>query len=213
MPTIAEGAKDLRYLLSRGYPRSQAVQFVANRYGMGEFERLTLFRCVYSEDLASEHTRKLVPASSLRGRRLSIDGFNVLRTVHAALKGHPLYLCDDGFVRDISVGLRKASVKELLDSLQYVIKCISGFGLKEAVFIYDRPVSRSGEISKITLSMMIDNGVFGTSKTSLRPDSDVLSSGEVVATSDSAIIDRVERVFDLGGHVVINLLGILPAKI
>ncbi len=211
--TLREAAADLRHLLSRGYRRSSAVRFVADRYRLCRAERLALYRCVYPKEAAEAHLRKLVPAEDLRGAVMSIDGFNVLRTVHAALHGRPIYLCDDGFVRDISIGLRKPTFGDLVESLGLVIPCMCDLAPRSAVFVYDRPVSRSGELSKKTLELMGARGVPGTSKTSMRSDSEILSCGEVVATSDSVVIERVSKSFDLGGYVVSKILGRPPTKI
>lgn len=210
---LREAGGDLRYLLSRGYKRSSAVRFVADRYNLSGRERLALYRCVYPKEAAETHFRKLVPAEDLRGAVISIDGFNVLRTVHAAMHGRPLYLCDDGFVRDISTGLRKPTFEDLLRCLGLVIPCICDLKPRFAVFVYDRPVSRSGELSKKTLELMGARGVPGTSKTSMRSDSEILSCGEVVATSDSVVIERASKSFDLGGYVVSNVLKVSPTKI
>ncbi len=203
----------MRLLLSKGYKRSSAVRFVADRYRLCRRDRLALFRCVYPEGVAETRLLKLVPAEDLRGATISIDGFNILRTVHAALHGRPLYLCDDGFVRDISTGLRKPKFGDLVDCLGLVMPCICDLGLSFAVFVYDRPVSRSGDLSKKTEELMSARGVPGTSKTSMRPDSDILSCGDVVATSDSVVIERASKCFDLGGYVVSKILGSPPTKI
>ncbi|MDO8635402.1 MAG: DUF5616 domain-containing protein [Dehalococcoidia bacterium] len=34
----------------------------------------------------------------MKGKRLAIDGYNVLVTVESALQGKPVVMCDDGFV-------------------------------------------------------------------------------------------------------------------
>ncbi|MEN3015850.1 MAG: DUF434 domain-containing protein [Candidatus Methanosuratincola petrocarbonis] len=210
---LREAAADLRYLLSKGYRRSSAVRFVADRYRLSRADRLALYRCVYPTDAAESHFRKVVPAEDLRGAVMSIDGFNVLRTVHAALHGHPLYLSDDGFVRDISIGLRKPTFGDLVECLGLVVPCICDLKPSLSVFVYDRPVSRSGELSKKTLDLMRAMGVPGTSKTSMRSDTEILTSGEVVATSDSVVIERASKCFDLGGYVVSAVLKSPPTKI
>ncbi|MBC7120933.1 MAG: DUF434 domain-containing protein [Candidatus Methanosuratus sp.] len=211
--TFRDAAADLRYLLSKGYKRSSAVRFVADRYGIGKTERLALYRCVYPREVADSHFRKIVPAENLSGAALSVDGFNVLRTVFGAMRGHPIYLCDDGFVRDISIGRRNPAIEELCKCLDLVISCICTLKPRFTVFVYDRPISRSGDLSKRTLEAMGTKGLAGESRTSARPDSEVLSCGDVVATSDSAMIERALRVFDLGGYIVTSRLGALPTKI
>ncbi|MCQ8892105.1 MAG: DUF434 domain-containing protein [Candidatus Methanosuratincola sp.] len=210
---LRDAAVDLRILLSKGYKRSSAVRFVADRYRLCRTDRLALFRCVYPEDVAEVHLRKLVPAEDLRGATISVDGFNILRTVYAALHGRPLYLCDDGFVRDISTGLSKPKFGDLVECLGLVIPCICDLRTSFAIFVYDRPVSRSGDLSKKTEELMGAKGVPGASKTSMRPDSEILACGDVVATSDSVVIARASKCFDLGGYLVSKILGSPPTKI
>ncbi len=210
---LREAATDLRYLLSRGYRRSSAVRFVADKYCLSRTDRLALYRCVYPSEAAEARHKTQVPAKDLCGLVMAVDGFNVLRTVHAGLHGHPIYLCDDGFVRDISIGLRKPTFGDLVECLGLVISCICELKPRLTVFVYDRPVSRSGEISKKTLEMALARGMPCRSKTSMRSDSEILSSGEVVATSDSVVIERASKSFDLGGYVVYNSLRLFPTKI
>ncbi|MDI9644651.1 MAG: DUF434 domain-containing protein [Candidatus Verstraetearchaeota archaeon] len=210
---LRDPAEDLRYLLARGYQRSSAVRFVGDRYNLAKQERLYLYRCVYPESTASLHSKKCVPPDCVKGTSVSIDGFNVLRTVNGALRGAPVFVCDDGFVRDISVGLKRPSVEELIESLEIVTSVVAELRPAGVTFVYDRPVSRSGMISKRTGEMMGEKGIRGSSLTSLHPDTEVLSLGEVVATSDSVVIQRAKLVFDLAGYIIMDRLCIRPTKI
>ena len=102
-PSILEdAAKDLRYLLNRGYPRKVCLELVGNRYRLSFDERHLLHRGVFSELDSKSRLEKRIPAGRTKNRNLAIDGYNVLITVEAGLCGRPLVLADDGFTRDIS---------------------------------------------------------------------------------------------------------------
>jgi len=76
---------------------------VGDHFALGKLERIALYRCVHSSEEARRRSSKLLLPERLQGRRLALDGFNVMWTIYWTIGGHPLLLCDDGVVRDITV--------------------------------------------------------------------------------------------------------------
>jgi hypothetical protein len=204
---LSEAAvEDLRYLLGRGYGRISSVKFVGDKYLLDKSQRLMLYRGVYPPEGAMAHKRKLVKAEEVKGTRLAIDGFNVLWTVDGALKGRTVFMCDDGLVRDISAIHGSPTKEDLTRPLGLIVQALSGLGPAEANFVFDRLVSRSGELAKQMAQMLKTNSVKGGASTATSADFDVIRRGEIVSSSDSVIVDKSQKVFDLAAHILYILL-------
>ncbi|MCD6247943.1 MAG: DUF434 domain-containing protein [Hadesarchaea archaeon] len=202
MPSkLVAAVRDLRYLLDRGYPRTSAVRFVANHYGLGLDERHLLARCVFSKGEIEIHRAKAVGMEEVRGKRLGIDGYNVLITIEGLLSGRKVIRCDDGFLRDLSAifgkyrtsGTTRAALVELLRTVRKA-------GPGEVALIFDKQVSRSGELSAMAREEMGRLGLAGDARTAADVDRRVRGF-DVVASSDRAIIERSRAVWDIPAAV------------
>ncbi|MCS7386914.1 MAG: DUF434 domain-containing protein [archaeon GB-1867-005] len=203
MNKLRDAIVDMRYLLSRGYKREQAANFVANRYGLSKEERAILYRAVYDEKQAKDHKMKIVEPDYVEGRVLSIDGFNVLITVESAFRGKLLIECDDGFIRDVSAVFGKYRLSEFTwKSTDLILSFLSKCKPKSVLFFLDSPISRSGELASQIRRRLSYFNLSGDAKAVKQSDTAVLSSGEVVATSDHIIIQRANAVLDLAGQIV-----------
>jgi len=208
-----EAVEDLRYLLGRGYGRISAVKFVGDKYVLDKSQRLLLYRGVYPPEGASDHQRKIVAPTDIVQSALSIDGFNVLWTVDGALKGRPLFLCDDGFVRDISAIHGSITQGDILKPLELIIVVLKELNPKNVHFVFDRLISRSGEISRDVKRLLSSTSLKGDASTATSADFEVLRKGEIVATSDSIIIEKASRAFDLAAYVITKQLRLAIPKI
>jgi hypothetical protein len=208
-----EAVADLRYLLARGYGRISSVKFVGDKHNLDKAQRLILYRGVYPPELAATHARKLVAPDAVCGRHLAIDGYNVLITINGATSGAPIFLCDDGLVRDSSEMHSSASKEDLSRPLRLALLSLKSIHPAGTFFVFDRLISRSGELSKQVAQEMRENGVHGGASTATSADFEVLKRGDVVSSSDSVVIDKAQSVFDLAGHVIKERLGIEPQNI
>ncbi|USH00515.1 DUF434 domain-containing protein [Thermococcus argininiproducens] len=187
--------EDLKYLLNRGYRKKYALEFVANHYLLTSKERYFLMRCVFSDKEIEERKRKLLKKDELRGKVIGIDGFNVLITLESLLGGEAI-LCEDGFLRDLKHQGGYRLHEDTSKILELLVGFLSNMGVKEAWFLYDSPVSRSGEIAKLTEEIMVRFKVPGKVSLSKSPDHD-LKRFEVVASSDIAVIQKVPLAVDI----------------
>jgi hypothetical protein len=208
-----EAVGDLHYLLGRGYGRISAVKFVGDRHILNKEQRLLLYRGVYSPESAMAHMRKLVAPAAVGGRHIAVDGYNVLITINGALKGTPVFLCDDGLVRDSSEMHSSASREDLSQPLRLALLALRDLRPAGAFFVFDRLISRSGELSKQAAQEMRDCSVPGGASTATSADFEVLKRGDIVSSSDSVIIDKAQQVFDLAGFVLAERLSLKPQKI
>ncbi len=200
---LRDAAADLRYLLSRGYPKEASITLVGNRYNLPREGREILRRGVFSPRVASSRKNKLLFPWEVKGRRLAVDGYNVLITVESALKGKVVLLSDDGLMRDIS-GVSGAHRwgEETERAWEMIVEELKELGPQEVQFYFDSPISRSGLLAKKMEELLREKGVEGGAQAVRIPEREIIPFEGVVVSSDGAIVDQVKEVFDLAGHLI-----------
>ena len=204
---LLEAYRDFKYLLNRGYRKRVALDFVANHYRLTLKRRHFLARCVFSDAEIEERRKKIVDARFLRGRVIGIDGFNVLITLESLIEGRAI-LCEDGLVRDLKYQKGYRTSERTGSRIEMLASFLSKLKPEEAVFFYERAISRSGEIARLTEEALLRYGVKGKALAVKSPDFE-LRKFETVATSDVGIISKAGHVFDLP-HAVGAFVGMRP---
>ncbi|RLG21516.1 DUF434 domain-containing protein [Methanosarcinales archaeon] len=198
-PELRKPIEELRFLLDRGYPKSYAVKFISDHHRLHNQYRYILSRVVHSTSTVDVRRRKTVGCDELGGEILWIDGYNVIITVEHLITGEHLFLCDDGFLRDIKGVFRsykltessKKSVNLILDFIGYIKP-------EYTYFILDEKISKSGELAGYIRRELKSRGMKGEVKLSDCVDSELKNvKNGIVATADGIIVDAVERVADL----------------
>ncbi|VAW29398.1 hypothetical protein MNBD_BACTEROID07-1178, partial [hydrothermal vent metagenome] len=90
---------DYRYLLGHGYPQKSILKLVGDRYALPSHERVMLYRGLAREQQVKVRQQKFIsdiPAHA----EVTLDGFNVCRTVGSYLNGNPVFVGMDGYLRD-----------------------------------------------------------------------------------------------------------------
>jgi len=193
---------DLRYLLNRGYPRGSAVTFVANHYRLALEQRHLLARCVFSRREVTKLRRKAVKTSALRDKRMGVDGYNVLITLESILTGKQVVRCDDGYIRDLRAIFGKYKPSRVTDrALAELLNLLKKARPREVVVLFDKQVSRSGELAGATRRGLEKFGLRGNSRATSGVDFK-LRAFDVVASSDRAIIWRAKAVWDIPSELL-----------
>jgi len=207
--TVLQKAKiDFQYLLDRGFPRTGALNFVANHYLLDEVHRNYLNRSVFSKKKIKARKKKLILLSDVKDKNVIIDGYNVLITVESICNSGEEFLvnCDDGVIRDVKAVFGKYKKDETtLEALNSIISLLKLFNPKRVLFFYDSPVSMSGELAKTTLELLKSLKVPGDAQTASDVDAKLVRLSKelegVVATSDGIIMDKVENVLDIPSYI------------
>jgi hypothetical protein len=198
-----EAADDLRLLLNRGYPKDASLQLVGNRYNLDRDGRHLLRRGVFPHAVAQERNAKRVSVADLKSNSLAIDGHNCIITLESALKGKTILLADDGFIRDISgVSGGYKETKETTEALESIIGLLQIAGPEEVRFLLDAPISGSGELAARIRGMMQERGIQGDASAVKVPETIMAQYEGIIASSDTAVIDQADQVFDLAGHLI-----------
>jgi len=205
---LQRAAQDFRYLLNRGYPRKASLELVGNRYGLIFDERHLLHRGVFSDADSVTRQKKIISPEAIRNKDLAIDGHNVLITIEAGLSSRPLVLADDGFIRDIS-GLSGSFKKtEMTEkAFRLIVTFLKRWRPRHTLFLFDAPISKSGVLAQEVRVLLKKEGLPGDSIAMKVPEKTLIGFQGVVATSDTAIIDRSKKVIDLAGDIIGTKIG------
>lgn len=200
---LPAAARDCRYLLARGYPRPATLTLVGNRYQLSEAVRQILHRGVFAPLVARRRRQKCVALASLAGQPLAVDGHNVVITLECAWRGIPVLAADDGFIRDIgrlSRAYRPGPVTAAV--LHHCGRYLAAAGVGVVTVWYDAPMSRSGELAALTTKVLDAWGLQGQAQAVPVPERQLLAAGQVIASSDTYLIDHSRQVADVAGEII-----------
>jgi hypothetical protein len=209
--SFPEALRDYRYLRNRGFPEKASLKLVADRWRLPTLERNCLFRSVFPEADCRLRRAKLIAPQTVGGQALGVDWYNVLITVESYLKGYPVFLADDGLLRDSSGvhgSYRPGKVTEA--AIGRILQTVSRLRPARLELFLDAPISFSGamaeELRRRAPGCPCDCDCDCDCQVTVSPSADypLKSFPGVVATSDSSIIDReaIRKVVDLARIVL-----------
>jgi hypothetical protein len=197
-PALRGAVADLSWLFSRGYATVSALKLVGDRWSLTERQRQAVRRSACSDEARERRTAHHVAADSVAGKVLVIDGFNVLTTVEAALGAAVVLICRDTTCRDIAgIHGNYRKVAETLPALEKLVTVLATLGVRQTRWLFDRPVSNSGRVRSLMLNMAAERSLDWSVELVDDPDPLLSRSDEIVATSDSAILDAGPPWFNL----------------
>lgn len=212
---MRRAAEEARYLADRGYPPDSAVRYVSDHHRLPEERRFVLRRTVVAGEVAQSRMAKAVGLSALASRAVFVDGYNVLITVESLLGGFPVYLCDDGFLRDAR-GLFSGykSSPSTAAALSQILDLLAGARPARVVVLLDGQMSRSGELAGQMRELMGKLGLPGEARAARDVDHQLKVRGGqgIVASSDGNVIDSISQAIDLPAEIAARR-GIIPRRI
>ncbi len=203
IPALAAAARELAFLLDRGYDVKHASTFVGDHHLLSQRQRMALARTVSPAPSLEDRRRKRLerpPAA------LALDGFNTIITLEVALSGSLLLRGMDGTLRDLA-GLRGSYrvVDKTHRAVELLLARMAALGVERAVFYLDQQVSNSGRLRELLLQMAAGGPV--RVEVTLDPRVDgVLSWMEGVVTADAIILDRCSSWYDLNSGIVRDMI-------
>jgi len=203
---VRKACEELRCLLNWGYPKQSALEFVSNHHKLLLEERNILARTVFPDQLAADLKRRRVDPREVRGKELGIDGYNVLITVESMVEGKTLFLCDDGWVRDVSAVFGRHRITPTTQkALAELLNLLDQLKPSWFEFLFEKQVSWSGRLAELVRREIDKRELDGTAKTVSKVDSKLKGGYEFIATSDHAIILKHYKVLDLPSLLVERL--------
>ncbi len=195
---------DYLYLLEKGYPQKSILKIVGDRYQLVSTERSMLYRGLVTKaerDVRKPKKLKKLPA----GSKLTIDGYNVIRTIGSYLLGKPVFIAMDGFLRDAAEMHRSTLKKKTLDrTLEMLFNYLHSVAPQNVIIYLDEPVSKSGELASRLNELLGQYGLKGNALTARSPDHHLKAiSHGLICTADSAVIDLCNtKVFDMAKAIL-----------
>ena len=200
---LALAAGDLAWLLGRGYAPKAALTLVGNRYQLHQRQRRALAHAVASPEVARQRGQHRITPPALAGQRLQVDALNQIITIEVALAGGLLLRGHDRLWRDLaSVHGTYRTVQETHVALAAMGDYLAPLGVSEVVFLIDAAVSNAARLANHIQSLAQERRWPWRATLASSVDATLQHTPDVVATSDSAILDRVSRSFNLAGTVV-----------
>lgn len=202
---LSSPARDIRYLLEKGYPKTSSIRFVGDHYRLEKSERHILTRVIVPPGTAVARNKKRLTYKEVSGKKILADGYNVLIAIESMLTGHTLWLCDDGFVRDTR-GVFKSHNNTAIttEAVKQMCSILSKCNVPFVKVLLDSQMSQSGELAALIREELALLSLQSEVSTSAHADFDLKHADPeyVVATADGAIIDAVEKLIDLPASVL-----------
>jgi len=192
--SLREATNDLNWLLTRGYAHASALELVGNRFSLRDRQRLAVGRCACANGALKRRRDHCVAVADLDAEELWLDGYNVLMALEAALGGGVVLVGRDGCCRDV-LGIHGSyhRVQETEPALHLIAEATRAWGVAACHWWLDKPVSNSGRLKALILDVAGKHGWNWQVDLAMNPDKVLMESKQIVATADSAILDRCDR--------------------
>jgi hypothetical protein len=203
LPILRQAVDDLCWLKGRGYSSKAAVKLVGDRYALRDRQRMALQRCAASDEECRRRTQRVVGVEALVGEMVIVDGYNVILTLEAALSDGILLLARDGVLRDLaslSAHYRRLAVTR--PAVELLVQALAERKVAGVECLLDRPISNSARLKKLIEETAHSHGAKWEVRLSARTDYALKRSPHVVASADSAVLDRCRRWVNLARWIV-----------
>lgn len=205
LPKLREAVVDLCWLLSRGYNLTSSLKLAGDRYGLRERQRLAVSRCACSDQDRQRRKDHCLAIEEIRDQPVTVDGFNLIITIEAALSGGPLLIGIDDCIRDLSsVHGSYRSVEETDRAITMIGDVLQQLAPSSVLWLLDRPVSNSGRLAAKLKDLASHANWPWSVEVVFNPDAAIIASPAIAITSDSSILNHVSRWSDLKFHLLAN---------
>ena len=203
LAALRTAVRELSWLLSRDYSIKGALKLVGDRHALTDRQRLAVSRAACSDQSKEHRATTILSVEAVAGKELIIDGFNLIITIEAALSGGVLIHCRDGCIRDLSsVHGSYRSVNETDQAIGLIGTALEDLRPKSVAWLLDRPISNSGRLAKRIRDLATENGWNWTVAVVFNPDAEIITSGRIVISSDSHVLNETGRWVDLNRYLL-----------
>ena len=203
IPQLRSAAEDFSLLLTKGYADKSALKLVGDKFSLTQRQRLAVMRSSCSNQQLFSRNQHRVEINSLAGKSIAIDGYNLLITIEAAMSNGILFKGRDGCLRDLaSIHGTYRKVAETIPAIELIGKYLEELKIKNALWFLDSPVSNSGRLKKLITDLASEHNWSWEIKLSISPDAELIRTDEIVATSDSIILDKCKTWINLASEII-----------
>jgi hypothetical protein len=208
---FAEACAEYKYLREKGYPEKATLKLVGDKHRLTRMQRNSMFRGIVVEALAGPRRRKIVRPADVPGSSLGIDWYNVLITVESYLRGLPVFISDDGIVRDSSATHGSYRRSDLTArALQEIAGELTIMAPSRIDVFLDAPIAFSGLMAEEVRRKIGEIPCPVQVSVAHSADYPLKSYIGIVASSDSVILDSAPRILDLPRVVLQQCFQFIP---
>jgi hypothetical protein len=194
---------DYSLLLTKGYAEKSALKLVGDKFSLTQRQRLAVMRSACSDQQLANRIQKRIEAKNLAGQYIAIDGYNVLITIEAAMSGGMIFKGRDGCFRDLaSIHGTYRKVTETIPAVELIGRFLQEIGTGKALWLLDSPVSNSGRLKTLIGKLAEQNNWNWEIELSLSPDAELIKTNQIVASSDSVILDGCRKWTNLAAEII-----------
>ena len=202
-PVLARAVADMSWLLSNGYADNSSLKLVGDRYDLTRRQRLAVMRCACADQSLEHRKDNRIDPVDLSGQPITLDGYNVLITIEAALSGGVLFAARDGCIRDLaSVHGTYRRVEETEPAIALIALVLTKLQIADVLWLLDKPVSNSGRLKKQILEFAQQKELNWNVELVQNPDKTLIESDCIIATSDSAVLDKCSQWLNLARIII-----------
>jgi len=193
---------DLYYLINKDYSRRVVLKLVSDRYKLNHDQRTIIYRGIYNKNIVKNVKLKLTSRIDV-DKIFWIDGFNVIFKIIHYLLGRPLFISNDGLLRDAGKWNDKFSINAVVNnSIKLFLKYLNLIGSNKIIVYFDNKVILRN------LFFLFDD--FKNDKIDIiwsdNVDKELKNKNEgIIATTDSQIITLANtEIFDFARMILEN---------
>lgn len=200
---LAAALADYSLLRTKGYAEKSALKLVGDKFSLTERQRLAVMRSACSDQQLASRKQRCLPIAALAGQSLTIDGYNVLITIEAAMSGAVVFKGRDSCFRDLaSVHGTYRKVTETIPAVQLIGDFLKEIAVTKVLWLLDSPVSNSGRLKMLIGELARKSNWDWQIQLLLSPDAELIKTTSVVATSDSVVLDGCKRWVNLARAII-----------
>jgi len=199
-----KAATDYLYLINRGYSKKILLKLVSDKYRLSGIERTALLRGIIEKNKAKDRINKIITKENIKNKILCIDFYNVAFTIESYFCGNPMFIGLDNILRDASEFHGKIINNKLfIRSYTSLIQYLKEIEVKKSIFFIDAPVSFSKETAYELNKLIVSENINASVKVVKSADYYLIkNNSKISATSDSIIIDKVKKTFDIAFNLL-----------
>lgn len=199
---IANAVYDMSFLLERGYAEKSSKALIGNRYKLNERQIKAVAGMSAGQSSLDKRKRTCLTPKEIAGKKVIIDGFNVLIILESILSEAYIFRGLDECYRDLSsVHGSYKRVNQTQEAITLVGDYLNAAKVEQVTWVFDKPVSNSGRLKSLLASIAEERNYNWSILLDFNPDKFLVASNEICISSDSWIIENCESWFNLIGEL------------
>jgi hypothetical protein len=194
---------DFSMLLTKGYAEKSALKLVGDRFSLTERQRLAIMRSACSDQQLASRQKREIEVGAVAGRRIAVDGYNILITIEAAMSDAVIFKGRGGCFRDLaSIHGTYRKVTETIPAVRLIGQFLQEVGITDCLWLLDSPVSNSGRLKTLIGKLAGENGWNWEIELLISPDAKLIKSDLTVVSSDGVVLDGCKSWVNLARAII-----------